>query len=106
MFSGTAVIDKDNVSGFKTGDEDPIILFYTSAGGTNPWSKGVPHTQSIAYSNDRGRTFTKYAGNPPSSISFDKATATPKCSGTSPHSSGAWCSSSARGSWRSLHQTT
>lgn len=64
MFSGTAVIDKDNVSGFKTGDEDPIILFYTSAGGTNPWSKGVPHTQSIAYSNDRGRTFTKYAGNP------------------------------------------
>ena len=64
MFSGTAVIDKDNTSGFKTGDEDPIILFYTSAGGTNPWSKGVPHTQSIAYSNDRGRTWTKYAGNP------------------------------------------
>jgi fructan beta-fructosidase len=64
MFSGTAVIDKDNVAGFKTGDEDPIILFYTSAGGTNPWSEGVPHTQSIAYSNDRGRTWTKYAGNP------------------------------------------
>jgi len=64
MFSGTAVIDKDNTTGFKTGDEDPIILFYTSAGGTNPWSKGVPHTQSIAYSNDRGRTWTKYAGNP------------------------------------------
>ena len=64
MFSGTAVIDKDNTAGFKTGNEDPIILFYTSAGGTNPWSEDVPHTQSIAYSNDRGRTFTKYAGNP------------------------------------------
>jgi fructan beta-fructosidase len=64
MFSGTAVVDKDNTAGFKSGDEDPIILFYTSAGGTNPWSKGVPHTQSLAYSNDRGRTFTKYAGNP------------------------------------------
>jgi fructan beta-fructosidase len=64
MFSGTAVVDKKNVAGFKTGDEDPILLFYTSAGGTNPWSKDVPHTQSIAYSNDRGRTFVKYAGNP------------------------------------------
>lgn len=64
MFSGTAIVDKDNVAGFKTGDEDPVILFYTSAGGTNPWSKDVPYTQSIAYSNDRGRTFTKYAGNP------------------------------------------
>jgi len=64
MFSGTAVVDTKNVAGFKTGDEDPILLFYTSAGGTNPWSREVPHTQSIAYSNDRGRTFTKYAGNP------------------------------------------
>jgi fructan beta-fructosidase len=64
MFSGTAIVDKNDIAGFKTGDEDPIILFYTSAGGTNPWSKGVPHTQSLAYSNDRGRTWTKYAGNP------------------------------------------
>jgi fructan beta-fructosidase len=64
MYSGTAMIDKDDVLGFKTGDEDPMILFYTSAGGMNPWSKGVPHTQSMAYSNDRGRTFTKYEGNP------------------------------------------
>jgi len=64
MYSGTGMIDKDNTLGFKTGSEDPIILFYTSAGGMNPWSKGVPHTQSIAYSNDRGRTITKYEGNP------------------------------------------
>ncbi len=64
MFSGTGLVDTTNSAGFKTGDEDPILLFYTSAGGTNPWSKGVPHTQSLAYSNDRGRTWTKYAGNP------------------------------------------
>jgi len=64
MYSGTGMIDKDDVLGFKTGDEDPIILYYTSAGGMNPWSKGVPHTQSMAYSNDRGRTFTKYEANP------------------------------------------
>jgi fructan beta-fructosidase len=64
MYSGTAIVDKKNTLGFKTGDEDPIILFYTSAGGMNPWSKGEPHTQSMAYSNDRGRTITKYEDNP------------------------------------------
>jgi len=64
MYSGTALVDTKNTLGFKTGDEAPIILFYTSAGGMNPWSKGVPHTQSMAYSNDRGRTITKYEGNP------------------------------------------
>ena len=40
------------------------MCLYTSAGGRNPWSKGRPFTQSIAYSNDRGRTFTKYKHNP------------------------------------------
>jgi len=88
MFSGTAVIDTKNVAGFKTGDEDPIILFYTSAGGTNPWSKDVPHTQSIAYSNDRGRTFTKFGGNP--IVDFiEKGNRDPKVSWHEP--SQQWC---------------
>jgi fructan beta-fructosidase len=64
IFSGGAVVDHKNTSGFQTGDEKPIVCFYTSAGGTNAWSEDVPFTQSIAYSNDRGRTFTKYEGNP------------------------------------------
>jgi len=64
IFSGGAVVDHKNTSGFQTGDEKPIVCFYTSAGGENPWSKDQPFTQSIAYSNDRGRTFTKYEGNP------------------------------------------
>jgi fructan beta-fructosidase len=64
IFSGGAVVDHKNTSGFQTGDEKPIVCFYTSAGGTNPLSKDQPFTQSIAYSNDRGRTFTKYQGNP------------------------------------------
>lgn len=64
MFSGVAVVDHKNTSGFQTGDEKPVVCFYTSAGGFNPWSKDQPHTQSIAYSNDRGRTLTKYEGNP------------------------------------------
>ncbi|MHC4206208.1 MAG: GH32 C-terminal domain-containing protein [Planctomycetota bacterium] len=64
IFSGGAVVDHKNTSGFQTGNEKPIVCFYTSAGGTNSWSKDQPFTQSIAYSNDRGRTFTKYEGNP------------------------------------------
>jgi fructan beta-fructosidase len=64
IFSGGAVVDHNNSSGFQTGTEKPIVCFYTSAGGENPWSEGQPFTQSIAYSNDRGRTMTKYKNNP------------------------------------------
>lgn len=64
IFSGSAVVDVDNTAGFQTGDEKVIVCIYTSAGGRNPMSKGQPFTQSIAYSNDRGRTFTVYEGNP------------------------------------------
>jgi len=64
MFSGSAVIDWNNTAGLQTGAEKTIILIYTAAGGTNPESNGQPFTQCIAYSNDRGRTWTKYSGNP------------------------------------------
>ncbi len=64
IFSGSAVIDVNNTAGFQTGDEKVIVCIYTSAGGTNPMSKGQPFTQSIAYSNDRGRTFKVYENNP------------------------------------------
>ena len=64
IYSGSAVIDKLNTTGFQSGDEKPIICLYTSAGGRNPLSKDKPFTLSIAYSNDRGRSFVKYNGNP------------------------------------------
>ncbi|MCH9021466.1 MAG: GH32 C-terminal domain-containing protein, partial [Planctomycetes bacterium] len=54
VFSGSAVVDKDNTAGFKTGTEDVIVAAYTSTG----------RGEAIAYSNDRGRTFTDYAANP------------------------------------------
>ena len=64
IFSGSAVVDHKNTAGFQRGEEKPIVCMYTSAGGTNPWSEGKKFTQSIAYSNDRGRTWTVYQDNP------------------------------------------
>ncbi len=56
IFSGSGVVDWNNTAGFQTGEEKVLVCIYTSA--------GEPFTQSIAYSNDGGRTWTKYAGNP------------------------------------------
>jgi fructan beta-fructosidase len=64
MFSGSAVVDSQNTSGFQKGTEKPIILFYTAAGGTSEQSKGQPFTQCIAYSVDGGHNWTKYEKNP------------------------------------------
>jgi fructan beta-fructosidase len=57
IFSGSAVIDKHNTSGLKTTDEDVLVAIFTHHGEDN-------EKQSIAYSNDSGRTWTKYKGNP------------------------------------------
>jgi sucrose-6-phosphate hydrolase SacC (GH32 family) len=64
IYSGSAVVDRDNTAGFQTGKEKTLVAIYTAAGDTSPASKGQPFTQCIAYSNDRGRTWTKYSGNP------------------------------------------
>ena len=64
MWSGSGVVDWNNTTGFQTGDEPPLVLIYTNAGNYGLWSEGKPFTQGLAYSNDRGRTWTKYSGNP------------------------------------------
>src|SRR5579862_7663486 len=64
IFSGSAVVDEHNTAGFQTGREPALVAMYTAAGDTSPESKGQPFTQCLAYSNDRGRTWTKYVGNP------------------------------------------
>ncbi len=53
IFSGGAVVDKNNTAGF---GENAMIAVYTSAGNQQQ--------QSIAYSLDQGRSWTKYADNP------------------------------------------
>ncbi|HYW49630.1 MAG TPA: glycoside hydrolase family 32 protein, partial [Gemmatimonadaceae bacterium] len=65
IFSGSAVVDWKNSSGFGVNGKPPLVAMYTyhdmakeKAGST------TFQTQGIAYSNDRGRTWTKYARNP------------------------------------------
>lgn len=64
IFSGSAVVDWKNTAGFQTGYDPALVAMYTAAGGTSPDSQGVKFTQCLAFSNDRGQTWTKYDGNP------------------------------------------
>lgn len=53
IFSGSAVVDKDNVAGFGS---NAILAFYTAS--------GERQQQCLAFSNDGGITYTQYEGNP------------------------------------------
>ena len=57
MFSGSAVMDYDNTAGYNKGKTPAMIAIYTAAGADK-------QVQCIAYSLDKGRTFTKYEANP------------------------------------------
>ena len=59
-FSGSGVVDQNNLTGLQKGDEKTILLFYTSQ----------KCGQRLAYSNDKGRTWLKYEKNP--LIAFDE----------------------------------
>lgn len=53
-YSGSAIVDADNTAGWRIGDEQVLVAAYTSTG----------RGECIVYSNDGGRTFTEYSGNP------------------------------------------
>ena len=59
IFSGSAVVDRKNTSGFGRDGKPPLVAIYTGHHTTKPLQD-----QHIAYSNDKGRTWTKFAGNP------------------------------------------
>jgi fructan beta-fructosidase len=65
IFSGSAVVDKNNTSGFGKNGHTPLVAIFTQhnmegeKAGRNDFQN-----QSIAYSDDEGKTWTKYEGNP------------------------------------------
>ncbi len=63
IFTGSTVVDESNTSGFCTGGKPCLVAVYT---GHTPRIGNTRQlqTQNLAYSNDRGRTWTKYTGNP------------------------------------------
>jgi len=54
IFSGSAVVDWNNTSGF---GEKAMVAIFT-------YNKNHIETQNLAYSTDKGRTWIKYEGNP------------------------------------------
>ncbi len=65
IFSGSAVFDEHNTSGFGENGKGPIVAIFTQHNMDGEKSGRTDfQTQSIAYSNDNGYTWKKYAGNP------------------------------------------
>ena len=65
IFSGSAVVDHKNTSGFGKNEKPPLVAIFThhNLEGEKSGSNTFQY-QSIAYSNDQGRSWTKYKGNP------------------------------------------
>ncbi len=63
IFTGSTVVDHKNSSGFCKGGQPCLVAIYT---GHTPETKLKPalQTQNLAWSNDHGRTWTKYEKNP------------------------------------------
>jgi len=65
IFSGSAVVDWKNSSGFGVDGVPPLVAIFTYHNPQLAAAGGRDHEyQGIAWSNDRGRSWTKYAGNP------------------------------------------
>lgn len=66
IFSGSAVIDWNNTTGLQEGEHPPMIAVFThhEPNGEKEEGNNTFQYQSIAYSLDKGRSWTKYEGNP------------------------------------------
>ncbi|GAB3728026.1 glycoside hydrolase family 32 protein [Spirosoma lituiforme] len=65
IFSGSAVVDVANTSGFGKNGQTPIVAIFTHHNSKLEKEKSDKFQyQSLAYSLDEGKTWTKYAGNP------------------------------------------
>ncbi len=64
IFSGSAVVDSGNTSGFGREGKPPLVAIFTHHDPKGEKLNDTFQYQSLAYSNDDGRTWTKYPGNP------------------------------------------
>ncbi|WKN41255.1 glycoside hydrolase family 32 protein [Tunicatimonas pelagia] len=64
IFSGSAIVDHNNTSSLGTDGNPPLIAIFTYHDPADENEDNYLQTQGLAYSNDRGRTWAKYEGNP------------------------------------------
>lgn len=65
IFSGSAVVDVNNTSGFAKDGKIPLVAIFTHHNPELEKQKTGKHEyQSLAYSLDEGKSWTKYSGNP------------------------------------------
>ncbi|MEZ0538399.1 glycoside hydrolase family 32 protein [Fibrella arboris] len=65
IFSGSAVVDVNNTSGFGKDGKTPLVAIFTHHNDKLEKAKSDKFQyQSLAYSLDEGKTWTKYVGNP------------------------------------------
>lgn len=65
IFSGSAVVDKNNTSGFGAKGQVPLVAIFTHHDPVGARAhKNNFQNQSLAYSLDGGKTWKKFAGNP------------------------------------------
>jgi fructan beta-fructosidase len=65
IFSGSAVVDSNNTTGFGKNGKAPLVAIFTHHDPKGEKAgKDNFQNESLAYSQDEGKTWTKYAGNP------------------------------------------
>lgn len=65
IFSGSIVVDEKNTTGFQNGKEKPLVAIFTYHDMVKEKAgRNDRESQGIAYSLDKGRTWTKYEKNP------------------------------------------
>lgn len=71
IFSGSTVVDQHNTSGLGDGTSAPMLAIYTGAARQPGPQGGYRQVQCLASSTDRGRTWTKFDGNPVLDLGLD-----------------------------------
>lgn len=64
IFSGSAVVDANNTSGLGTKDNPPVVAIFTYHDPVKEKAGDNAQSQGLAFSTDKGRTWTKYKNNP------------------------------------------
>src|SRR5690349_16106627 len=65
IFSGSAVVDSNNTSGFGKDGKIPLVAVFTQHNAqAEKAGRNDYENQSLAYSLDEGKTWTKYSKNP------------------------------------------